>query len=414
MLKPPDKLESDRGVAPAAAGVLLALALAFALALSAANIVLGPLNLDEGWYLLAARNFAAGLRPYRDFFFTQAPLMPAAYGALSPLWLPQGVLGGRVLTATLGLAASGLAACAAAVAAGQGRRFAAAVTAFLLLQCNVVHSYFTAIPKTYALAALFASGGALALALAMCRRKAAGTSSLLAGLLFALASATRLSLGAMLPAIGFCLLATHRRNGLLWFWFGIGGAAGLAIAIAPFALCDLDSFAFANFFHGGRSQGGVALALGSVSRLLRNYMPLALLALAAVSMAFSGMRRGAAAECGARAYLIALSLAFASAFAVHVLAPFPYDDYQTPIMPLAAIVASAAFWSLCGEARQAPLLAAFLLSSAAFALTSPMNESWLVLRKDRFWVERKTRPDLLALRDAARDVALISPPGAPI
>ena len=47
--------------------------------------------------------------------------------------------------------------------AGRGRRLAAGLTVFLLLQCNVVHSYFTAIPKTYALASLSVSCGVLAL-----------------------------------------------------------------------------------------------------------------------------------------------------------------------------------------------------------------------------------------------------------
>ncbi|MBR3084849.1 MAG: hypothetical protein IKH04_00455, partial [Kiritimatiellae bacterium] len=71
-------------------------AIALALAICAANILLGPLNQDEGWYLLAARNFARGLHPYRDFFFTQTPLRPAFYGLLEPLWGHAGLLGGRV------------------------------------------------------------------------------------------------------------------------------------------------------------------------------------------------------------------------------------------------------------------------------------------------------------------------------
>ena len=55
--------------------LLASCAIALALVIAAANIVLGNLNLDEGWYLQAAVNVAAGKMPYRDFFFTQAPLL---------------------------------------------------------------------------------------------------------------------------------------------------------------------------------------------------------------------------------------------------------------------------------------------------------------------------------------------------
>ena len=36
----------------------------------------GLLNGDEGWYLYAARQIAAGLRPYSDFGFFQMPVFP--------------------------------------------------------------------------------------------------------------------------------------------------------------------------------------------------------------------------------------------------------------------------------------------------------------------------------------------------
>ena len=82
------------------------LAVLLALALIVANTVLGPLNLDEGWYLLAARNFAAGARPYRDFFFTQGPALPFVYSSLAGIWSQSsplsGLLGGRVVTFLLG------------------------------------------------------------------------------------------------------------------------------------------------------------------------------------------------------------------------------------------------------------------------------------------------------------------------
>src|ERR1700677_3660672 len=36
---------------------------------------------DEGIYALAARNVMDGMKPYRDFFFAQMPLLPYVYAA---------------------------------------------------------------------------------------------------------------------------------------------------------------------------------------------------------------------------------------------------------------------------------------------------------------------------------------------
>ena len=44
--------------------------------LAAANLYLGDLNQDEGWYLYAAGLTAQGQLPYVDFAYTQAPVLP--------------------------------------------------------------------------------------------------------------------------------------------------------------------------------------------------------------------------------------------------------------------------------------------------------------------------------------------------
>ena len=36
----------------------------------------GAVNQDEGWYLYASRLVGEGKLPYRDFFFTQGPVLP--------------------------------------------------------------------------------------------------------------------------------------------------------------------------------------------------------------------------------------------------------------------------------------------------------------------------------------------------
>jgi len=58
------------------------------------------LNLDEGWYLLAAKLVQEGRLLYVDFNYTQGPVLPYVYAALSllqpPTWLT-----GRLITASL-------------------------------------------------------------------------------------------------------------------------------------------------------------------------------------------------------------------------------------------------------------------------------------------------------------------------
>jgi len=66
------------------------------------------LNLDEGWYLLAARLVKAGKILYVDFNYTQGPVLPYVYAALSPSWRLD-LLVGRLITCGLGIGCTALA-----------------------------------------------------------------------------------------------------------------------------------------------------------------------------------------------------------------------------------------------------------------------------------------------------------------
>ncbi|NLF86250.1 MAG: hypothetical protein GX571_09120, partial [Lentisphaerae bacterium] len=392
-----------------------------ALALHLLNLWLGNLNQDEGWYLYAALEQAAGRLPYRDFFFSPGPFMPRVYGLLAPLWAPLGVAGGRALTALLGLGGAGLAAWLAARGAPRGRRLACAVTAWLLTAGNVYHSYFTTIPKTYALASLLLLAGLAALWHPGGPRAAwrAG----LGGLLLAGAACTRLSLGIALPVAGLFLLLHARRWKGAWLGFGLGGAAGLALLLGPVLVRAPDQFLFANFFHATRGTEGLLFAAGSVSRLIRNYLALAALALAALALhGWSGRDSRSPDTKAAPPGLGLALLIFASVFVVHLLSPFPYDDYQVPVMPLLALATAIVFWRTLpanGDAviegrRQRVLVAVLLAWAALGAGTSTLNEEWMIVGKDRFWVVKKTKPDLAVLRATAREIAARVPATEPL
>ena len=388
-----------------------------AMALHLLNLWLGNLNQDEGWYLYAALERAAGHLPYRDFFFSQGPLMPRVYGLLSPLWAPFGVAGGRALTALLGLGGAGLAAWLAARGAPRGRRLACAVTALLLTAGNVYHSYFTTIPKTYALASLLLLAGLAALWHPGGPRAAwrAG----LGGLLLAGAACTRLSLGIALPVAGCFLLFHARRWKGAWLGFGLGGLAGLALLLGPVLATARDPFLFSNFFHASRGTEGLLFAAGSVSRLVRHYLPLAALVLATLALRSCNGRASRRPDTEAAPPGTSLALLiFASVFVVHLLSPFPYDDYQVPVMPLLAIATAIAFWRALpgegdtgGEGRRQRVVVSVLLAWATLGSgTSTLNEEWMIVGKDRFWVVRKAQPDLALLRATARDIAARVPP----
>ena len=63
-----------------AVAIVACVGLYLGLALSLAFPIQGYCG-DEGFYALAARNVAHGIKPYRDFLFIQMPFMACAYGA---------------------------------------------------------------------------------------------------------------------------------------------------------------------------------------------------------------------------------------------------------------------------------------------------------------------------------------------
>lgn len=352
----------------------------------------GPLNHDEGWYLYAARLFREGLRPYRDFFFTQGPVMPAAYGTLLPSG--SGILAGRCLTSILGIGTIALTAwllCLKKV-----NRHLALLLPILLLGANVYHAYFTTIPKTYALASLLLMGGFVSLEIS----KRSPPLATLSGLLLALAAGTRLSLGVTLPATGLWLLflairPSKDRSLLIkqLLCFSLGGFVGLGLISGSAASWSWSVFLETQGFHGARAGTGIALVAGSLIRLAGAYLPLILLALAL------------------RKFRLSLeAICWISVFLIQLAAPFPYDDYQVPIMPLLLVGLATQLPAEITHQRATNLSLKLLIFCGLCAVTSPIVQQSFVHRQDRFWPILKAKSDLHTLRDVARQVAQLVPP----
>ena len=355
------------------------LAAAAFLVLGGMAVWFGGLNQDEGWYLYAANLVAEGKMPYRDFAFTQGPVLPWVYSQVVAIWREYGLLGARTFNLTVGLL--GILACCAIARRLKG----SALAVFLLSGCNLYHLYYLAIPKTYALAGLLA---ALAF---LCLTFEDWWAGVLAGLLLALSAGTRISMGGLLLAAGVWFLTVRPRE-LKWLWLGLGGLTGLALVYGPFLMdgAAREGLLAAQAYHAARDGFDPFLVAGSLSRLVRWYLPLVLaLGLMAIDRKRPSMP-----------VLLAAPLVV---LAAQLLAPFPYDDYQVPLMGLLAAAAGAA---MDGK-RLVPLA----LLAMAVAFGNPLLEKWSVNGQDRFWPDRKETSELCQLRRTAAEIERLDPEG---
>lgn len=428
-----------------------ALAILAGYILSVANLRLGDLNQDEGWYLLAARSVSEGKLPYRDFAFTQGPMLPVVYSVAQPLVAKFGVAGGRMFTIVLGAIAALFATYLAGRIAPPRHQHVARAVALTLIAVNVYHSYFTTIVKTYSLCALFLAAGFFALSFVT--EKRGWTFAALGGFLLAAAAATRISSGAALAVTGLVLLFNRRRVGdAVWIGFGIGGALGLALFLGSWLLVAPEGFKFGVFeYHTMRKAGDLMSALvfkaGFIARIGHGWLVAALLLLALIiwSLAFprvgksrkqkfqqqenfdddswtdpsdsmlSFWQKDFGKEISARLQrghpiAVAVWVSGAVITLVHFIAPFPYDDYQTPLYPLlcAALAASLvrAIERVADETKiiraSAWLLVTVFLGSAFAAGSAPSNMDWFVRGRDRIWWRMKDAPPLAVLHSAGQ------------
>lgn len=358
--------------------------------LGGAAVVLGGLNQDEGWYLYAANLVAEGEMPYRDFFFTQGPVMPYLYSFVSGVWQAYGLLGARILNLVIGLI-SILFAVALAYRFGRGR---AAFVTFLLLATNLYHLYYLAIPKTYALASLFVMAGFLALSFARF------PAYILSALCFVLAAGTRFSLGAILVIVALDLIVKGKRG---WPIFALSALLFGSILFGPlvFSRETAQGFQSALSYHAAREGFDPVWTIGSLSRLVRWYLPVILLLVLGLPKIIKGQSR-------------LLAVAFLAVFLVQMAAPFPYEDYQVPIMGLLAVVAALATYPSQDDSSSTDSrlpVSGLLVLSLALGFGSPLLEKWMMNGQDRFWSLKKGKCELLQLRDVAARIETLDPGG---
>jgi hypothetical protein len=154
---------------------------------------------------------------------------------------------------------------------------------------------------------------------------------------------------------------------------------------------------------------------GSLARTVRAYLPIGLLAAALVVFR---LFRGGAPQEGPEAEDDAYRgrfwpwiwlAAFLAVFGVQLASPYPYDDYQVPVMGLlAAALAGWAANAVPSGAWRGRVCLFWVAASLLAAFGSPMAQEWFVARQDRFWAVRKAVPELALLRMTARDVRALA------
>ena len=373
--------------------------------LGGASVWMGGLNQDEGWYLYAAQLVGEGQMPYRDFFYTQGPLLPIVYSAFAGIWHAFGLLGARLLTLALGTASLVFsAALARRLVEDERLRNSAALAVFLLLGSNLYHLYYLTIPKTYALAGLFVAMGFYLLSVAVERRAWFAS---FAGLSLAFAAGTRISLGLLLCVVGLYLLVGRKWRLLLWFC--VGGFVGLGLVYGPF-LCDdkaLAGLLAAQRYHAARGGFDLTWTVGSFSRLVRWYLPVFVL----LGLVFCRTTKQPNDRTPERPNIAPLLLfGFLAVFGLQMLAPFPYEDYQVPIMSLLAVYAVARTFQTSKHPNVQTLLLVLGMTWAC-SFGSPLLEKWSTNGQDRFWSLKKDRYELAQLQDVAREIEAMDPGG---
>ena len=392
------------------------LALLVAACVAVLSVWWGAVNQDEGWYLYAARLVGEGKLPYRDFFFTQGPVLPFLYSAL-PI---HGLLSGRLVTLGFSLAATLMAIAFARQLVSPERRGAVSLAVFTLLSCNLYHVYFTTIPKTYAVGSLFVMAGFLLLSRGW---------NFFAAMSFAFASGTRISLVLILGVVGVGLLVTRFRQ-LHWLWFGLGGVLGLFLVYGLFALDppSLKGLLAAQAYHAGRGGFDPLFAVGAVSRLVRGYLALGAVLFATLlrapgfgfrvpSFGFGVRGPGTLQTFDSQPSTLnsqlkwMAGLSFAAVFLLQMSAPYPYDDYEVPIMPILTVLIAVGFVNVMARNRSAAVGWFPVLVSGMCAFGSPLVQDWMTNGQDRFWSIMKEKSELAQMRDVARKMEVLDPGG---
>lgn len=379
------------------------------LATSAFFGVYREVNLDEGWYLWAARLVYEGRLPYRDFAFPQAPLMPYVYGLFRLLW-GQGLYQGRLTTwvlATVGLVL--------------GYRFARrrggpwAGLLFLWLQTTtlVAGSYLLAYSAPYALTStllLLAFQQSLDTAHED-RRHFIATLALMA------AAAARLSAAAALVVVLPYLVYSSRQRKRALVLVGVTTVLAGALFFGPFLAWSGEVMLYDIFgFHTDRMtpEAWPRVRRHSLYTGLRDFAIPWLLFTAGLVGGGIRLVRSRSRRSWLQKHLpeMAMGLTVLALFGAHLLPRTTMSFYHSLEMPLVTILGSLTLTKL-GAVLLRKRMRSLLIPGVIGLLA--LNAGWQgyhVLAYDL--VRWPPRHHIAVVRAAARYIESVVPPGSPI
>lgn len=362
------------------------------------HVLHGAINTDEGFYAITTRSVAQGEMPYRDFGFTQPPLV--LYANALPLrflgfgLFPQRIVNGLWAALAVGLAASWLA---------RRTHVAWGLGLVLLFALTAPWMYFIHLGKTYGVTTLVAMLAAWAfLALPAGPRR-----NFLVGFLAVLGVASRLPAAPFFGLLGLFALWPGRRPTARELLAAAGGVAlGLALAVAPFALAAPEALRFWTVdFHR------LSVPNKPWTLTWRNLAALAPAAWLLAAVALGGATWHRRLLTRETAVLLAAGVALAG----NLLPGGVYEEYATPFL-LPFVTAAAALAGTVFQSRKIvlPILAAALLGAQLFIPPLLLNS----LTPDRRgtlsqWLPQHTpnyNPHLATAVATARDLVKASLP----
>jgi 4-amino-4-deoxy-L-arabinose transferase-like glycosyltransferase len=327
--------------------LILAACVAFA-ALAGGFVFALDVSSDEGFYAQGARRAAAGLVPYRDFGYSQGPVVPYVNGAA--MALPGfSLITQRLADALWGVLQMGV---LMLLAARLGDLLAGRVAAaILLLSLHWVENL--TLGNTYALGGLFVALAALAF-VSIENRHLRLAATLACGVL---AAGCRLSLAPFGAVLAVALVFRDRRTSFAALAAALGAAFSLGV-FGPFLLADAESTLFWTI----RYHLATAIDRRGAPSLLEAFSLAPAVALLAV-LALAVWRRENApgTTAGDARVLFAAALATAAA---NLAVRSPYGGYVTPV---AGVLAVAGARIVLGALPARRSLLAFGLALAAAA-----------------------------------------------
>ena len=212
-------------------------------------ILFRKVNLDEGWYLWASKLVLEGKLIYRDFVYTQTPLLPYVYGTSQKL-LGEGLYQGRIVTSLFtGLTillctvivyrravqiASAAAPADAETIHGRKQGHLAAFAFLLLFGTSYYALAYLTYTATYALATLLLISALAVVVHFLQDGQSETVRNVLATILMIAAIATRLSILAAGPPLFLFLIFSSQRRWRAFIWIAISGALVTCLLLGSF------------------------------------------------------------------------------------------------------------------------------------------------------------------------------------